>query len=53
MYAVSRYIDPLIHKYLVTAFNMRTDDIQLRPFAYDLDAFFNCFNPHHLYDTHL
>ena len=53
MYAVSRYIDPLIHKYLVTAFNMRTDDIRLRPLSYNFDVSLHCSNFRHIYDTDL
>ena len=53
MYAVSRYIDPLIHKYLVTAFNMRTDDIRLRPLSYNFDVFLHCSNPRHVCDTYI
>ena len=36
---VSRYIDPLIRKYLVVVFIMSTDDIRLPPFAYNVDVF--------------
>lgn len=33
------YIDLLIHKYFIVDFNMRADDIHLRPFAYNFDLF--------------
>ena len=42
---VLRSIDPFIHKYLVTAFNMRTDNIRLLLFAYNFDVFLNGSNP--------
>ena len=32
-----RHIDPLIHRYLVNATTIRSDDIKLRPFAYNFD----------------
>ena len=36
---VCRHIDRLIHHYLVNAVVMRSDDIKLRPFAYNFDVF--------------
>ena len=40
---VCRHIDPLIHRYLVDAEAMRSDDIDLRPFAYNFDVFFSMY----------
>ena len=45
---VSRYIDPLIDKYFVIDFDVRTDDIRVRPFAYNFDVFLNYANPRHV-----
>ena len=39
---------PLIHRYFVDAAAMRSDDIALRPFAYNFDFFPLCANPRHL-----
>ena len=50
---VLRSIDPFIHKHLVTAFNMRTDDIRLRPLSYNFDVSLHCSNPRHVYDTYI
>ena len=38
---VCRHIDPLIHRYLVDAAAMRSDDMDLRPFTYNLYIFLN------------
>ena len=43
-----RHIDPLIHRYLVDAAVMRSDDIVLRPFPYNFDVFSQCANPRHV-----
>ena len=53
MWIVSIYIDPLIHKYLVTVFNMRTDDIHLCSLAYNFDVFLSCSNPSQVHDAGL
>ena len=45
---VSRYIDPLIDKYFVIDFDVRTDDIRVRPFAYNFDVFLNYANLRHV-----
>ena len=45
---VSRYIDPLINKYFVIDFDVHTDDIRVRPFAYNFDVFLNYANPRHV-----
>ena len=44
---VCRHIDPLIHRYLVDAAAMRSDDMALRPFAYTLMFFSQCANIRH------
>ena len=36
---VYRHIDPLIHRYLVEVYTMRSNDICLRPFFYNFDIF--------------
>ena len=51
--AVSRCADPLIHKCHVAAFNMRTDNVHLRPFTYNFAVFLDCSNPHHVHDTYI
>ena len=38
---VRRHIDPLIHRYLVDAAAMSSNDIALRRFAYNFDVFPN------------
>ena len=53
MDAILRYIDPLIHKYLVIAFNMHTDDICLRSFAYNFDVFLHYSDSRYVYDTYV
>ena len=53
MWIVSSYIDPLIHKYLVTVFNIRTDDIHLCSLAYNFDVFLSCSNPSQVHDAGL
>ena len=50
---VSRFIDPLTHKFLVTGFNVRTNNIRLRPFNYNFDVSSHCSNFRHIYDTDL
>ena len=42
---LSRYIDPLIHRYLVQAYTMRPADTAQRPFAHCCDTFTSCSNP--------
>ena len=46
--AVSRYIDPLINKYLVAVFIMHDNDVRKRHFAYYFDVFLNCSNHRHI-----
>jgi len=48
VHCVCRHIDPLIHRYLVDAAVMRSDDIVLRPFPYNFDVFSQCANPRHV-----
>ena len=38
---ICRHIDPLINRYLVDAAAMRSDDMDLRPFTYNLYIFLN------------
>ena len=42
-----RHIDPLIHRYLVEATVMRSKDIMLRPFVYNVNVFSQWSNPRH------
>ena len=46
--AISRYIDPLINKYLVAVFITRDNNIRQRSFAYNFDVFLHCLNPRHV-----
>ena len=50
---VSRYIGPLINKYLVAAFIMRDNYGHKRDFAYNFDVFLNCSNLRHAKHTYL
>ena len=45
---VCRHIDPLIHRYLVDANVMRSNDEMLRPFAYNFNVFSQCSNSRHV-----
>ena len=45
---VSRYIYPLINKYLVAVFIMRDNDVYQRTLANNFYVFLNCSNPRHV-----
>ena len=45
MNGLSHHIDILIHRYLVQAYHMRANDIEIRPFTYCCDTFNTCSNP--------
>ena len=45
---VRRHIDPLIHRYLVDAAAMSSNDIALRLFAYNFDVFSQYTNLRHI-----
>ena len=45
---VSRYIDPLLHQYIITASRLHTEDVIIRPFSYSFDVFIRCNNPRHV-----
>ena len=45
---VSRYIDPLIHRYTITASRLHAEDVTERPFACSYDVFHSCNNPRHV-----
>ena len=42
---ICRHIGPLIRRYLIETCNMRSNNICLRPCAYNFDAFPTCSNP--------
>ena len=37
--SVSRYINPLVHQYTITASRLHTEDVTIHPFAYSFDVF--------------
>ena len=41
---LSCHINPLIHKHLVIAFTLRSDDVRLKYVDYSYDVFFTCSN---------
>ena len=45
---VSRYIDPLVHQYTITASRLRTEEVTIRPFASSFDVFHHCNNTCHV-----
>ena len=45
---ISRYIDPLINKYIVVAFIMRDNDVRQRPFTYNFGTLLKYLNPRHV-----
>ena len=45
---VSRYIDPLVHQYAITASRLHIADMTVRLFAYSFDVFIRCNNPRHV-----
>ena len=45
---VSRFIDPLVHWYTITASRLHTEDVTERPFVYSYDVFHSCNNPRHV-----
>ena len=45
---VSRYIDPLVHWYTITASRLHAEDVTERPFTYSYDVFHACNNPRHV-----
>ena len=45
---VSQYIDPLIHRYTITASRLHTENVTERPFVYSFDVFHRCNNPRHV-----
>ena len=47
------YITHLIHRYLIAAFTIRSNDIVLRPFVYNFDVLFICSNPWYVTNTNI
>ena len=45
---VSRYIDPLVYRYTITASRLHAEDITERPFVYSYDVFHSCNNPRYV-----
>ena len=45
---VSRYIDPLVHRYTITASRLHAEDVTQYPFAYSYDVFHSCNKPRHV-----
>ena len=42
--SVSRYIDPLVYQYIITASRLHKKYVTTRPFAYSFDVFIRCNN---------
>ena len=45
---LARFMDPLVHRYTITASRLYTEDVTERPFAYSYDVFHSCNNPRHV-----
>ena len=45
---ISRYINPLIHQYTITASRLHIEDVAIRPFAYSVDDFIRSSNARHV-----
>ena len=45
---LARFIDPLVHRYTITASRLYTEDVTERPFAYSYDVFHSCNNPRYV-----
>ena len=46
--SISRYVNPLVHQYNMTAIRLHSKDFTKRPFAYCFDVFTRCTNPGHV-----
>lgn len=51
--AISRYIDPFIHKHLATSFIVRTHDVCQYPLTYNFNIFLYYSNSRHVNHTYL
>ena len=45
---ISRYVDPLVHQYNMTAPRCQVKDVTKRLFAYRFDIFIRYINPRHV-----
>ena len=45
---VSRYVNPLVYQYIITASRLHSEDVVTRQFAYSFNVLIRCNNHRHL-----